>query len=136
METPITDRLTIREGMEELTPLRILTLYRRAPLARRLADPARVQQMFEASSFVLSAWDGTHLVGLARVMTDGVLFSYLCDLAVEPDVQGLGVGGALMAEVLRRCKGTELLLRDSEVAAHFYEKTGFARVGNAWVMKA
>ena len=113
MDSSLTERLSIRTGMEGLTPNRILTLYRRAPLARRVADPARVQQMFEASSLVLTAWDGVHLVGFARVMTDGVLFSYLVDLAVEPDVQGLGVGRALVDAVLKRCKGTELLLRDS-----------------------
>lgn len=132
----LAERLTLREGLDGLTPSRILTLYRRAPLYRRISDPKKVQQMFEASSFVLSAWEGGHLVGVARVMTDGVLFSYLCDLAVEPDVQGLGIGRALIDGVLERCKGTELVLRDSDLSARFYEKLGFARVGNAWVIRA
>ncbi len=136
MDTALTERLTIREGLEGLTPNRILTMYRRAPLTRRVADPRKVQQMFEASSFVLTAWDGNNLVGLARVMSDGVLFSYLCDLAVEPDVQGLGIGRALIDAVLKKCKGTELLLRDSDISTRFYEKLGFERVGNAWTIHA
>jgi ribosomal protein S18 acetylase RimI-like enzyme len=67
------------------------------------------------------------------VLTDGVHVSYLCDLAVEPDVQGLGVGKRLVERVLERCAGTELVLRDSSLSAGFYERLGFTRVENAWV---
>ncbi len=135
MATATKHPLVLREGLEGLTPNRIITLYRRAPLYRPVADPAKVQHMYEMASFVLSAWHGTRLVGVARVMTDGVLFSYLCDLAVEPDVQGVGIGRALIDGVLERCKGTELLLRDSDLSARFYEKLGFRRIGNAWGVK-
>ncbi len=136
MEPRKTEALTLREGLDGLTPSRIVTLYRRAPLYRAVADPAKVQKMYENASFVLSAWHGKRLVGVARVMTDGVLFSYLCDLAVEPDVQGVGIGRALIDGVLERCKGTELLLRDSDMSVRFYEKLGFKRVGNAWGINA
>ena len=88
--------LDIREGLEGLTPARIITLYRRAPLLRPVSDPERIWSMFENASLVLTAWHGGQLVGIARVLTDGVLYSYLCDLAVEPDVQRLGVGKALI----------------------------------------
>ncbi len=126
----------IREGLEGLTPARIATLYRRAPLLRPAGDPGQVWKMFENASLVLTAWRNGHLVGIARVLTDGVLYSYLCDLAVEPDVQGHGVGKALIGEVLRRCKGTDLLLRDSDISAGYYAHLGFDRVENAWVRRA
>lgn len=128
--------LVIREGLEGLTPARIATLYRRAPLLRPVGDPKKVWKMFEQASVVLTAWRNDHLVGIARVMTDGVLYSYLCDLAVEPDVQGLGVGKTLIHEVLQRCKGTELLLRDSDISSGYYAHLGFHRVGNAWMRQA
>ncbi|GIV61612.1 MAG: hypothetical protein KatS3mg044_0478 [Rhodothermaceae bacterium] len=128
--------IEIREGLDGLTPARIVTLYRRAPLLRYVDDPERVWEMFERSSLVLTAWHRGHLVGIARVLTDGVLTSYLCDLAVEPDVQGLGIGKKLIDEVLRRCKGTELVLRDSDLSATFYEHLGFERVRNAWMHRA
>ncbi len=132
------DRIDIelREGLEGLTPARITTLYRRAPLLRPVSDRARIWQMFEQASLVLTAWYKGELVGIARVLTDGVLFSYLCDLAVEPDVQRLGVGKTLINEVLERCKGTELSLRDSDISAGYYAHLGFERVENAWVRKA
>ncbi len=128
--------LEIREGLEGLTPARIITLYRRAPLLRPVSDPERIWTMFEHASLVLTAWHGSQLVGIARVLTDGVLYSYLCDLAVEPDVQRLGVGKALIYEVFDRCKGTELALRDSDISAGYYAHLGFKRVENAWVRKA
>ena len=124
--------LEIREGLDGLTPARILTLYRRAPLLRPVSDPQKVWQMFEQSTLVLTAWHDNQLVGIARVLSDGVIHSYLCDLAVEPDVQRLGVGKALINQVFDRCQGTELLLRDSDISTGFYAYLGFKRVSNAW----
>ena len=129
------DDLEIREGLDGLTPARIMTLFRRAPLLRPVSDPERIWTMFESASLVLTAWNGSQIVGIARVLTDGVLFSYLCDLAVEPDVQRLGVGKRLINEILDRCKGPELLLRDSDISAGYYAHLGFKRVENTWVRR-
>ncbi len=126
-------QVQIREGLGGLTPARIATLYRRAPLLRPTGDRAAIERMFEASSLVISAWHGERLVGLARVLSDGVLFSFLCDLAVEPDVQGYGIGKKLIDEVLTRCEGTELVLRDSDISSGFYQRLGFRRVENGWM---
>lgn len=135
IDTAALQQIEIREGTEGLTPSRVATLYRRAPLLRPTSDREALHRMYEQSQLVLSAWLGERLVGLARVLTDGVLFSVLCDLAVEPDVQGLGLGKRLMEEVKARCAGTELLLRDSDFSAGFYPRLGFERVENAWVKK-
>ncbi len=128
--------LTLRDTLDGLTPARIATLYRRAPLLRKTDNPDRLRQAFEASSLVLTLWEADRLVGLARVLTDGVQTAYLCDLAVEPDVQGAGVGKRLIDEVLARCEGTELVLRDSNLSTGFYERLGFEPVDNAWVRRA
>ncbi len=130
------EKLEFREGLEGLTPARIITLFRRAPLLRAVDDPQRVWQMYENASLVLTVWYEGQLAGIARVLTDGVLHSYLCDLAVEPDVQRLGVGRALVEALLERCKGTELVLRDSDISSGFYERMGFRRVENAWMRAA
>ncbi len=125
----------IREGLEGLTPARIVTLYRRAPLNRPYQNPDRVWSMFESSTYVFTAWQNDNVVGIARVLSDGVLQSYLCDLAVEPDVQRSGVGKALLNRILETCRGTELVLRDSNLSASFYEYLGFQRVENAWLIR-
>ena len=136
-DVPPIHNLEIREGLEGLSPARIATLYRRAPLLRRPVDnPARLWEMFTQSTLVLTAWNGGNLVGIARILSDGALFSYLCDLAVEPDVQGLGVGKRLIDEVLKRCAGTELIVRDSDISSRFYAHLGFTQVDNAWIKRS
>lgn len=130
------DTLTLRDTLDGLTPARIATLYRRAPLLRQTDSAERIERAFANSSLVLSLWDGERLVGLARVLTDGVAVAYLCDLAVEPDVQGAGVGKRLVDEVLARVEGAELVLRDSSLSTGFYNRLGFEAVGNAWVRRA
>ncbi|MEO0558064.1 MAG: GNAT family N-acetyltransferase [Bacteroidota bacterium] len=130
------DALTLRDDLEGLTAARIATLYRRAPLLRQTDDPDALLRSFQNSSIVLTLWSSDRLVALARVLTDGEQVSYLCDLAVEPDVQGAGVGKRLIDEVLTRCAGTELVLRDSNLSSGFYEHLGFASVENAWVRTA
>lgn len=133
MEPAAQDRFVLREGLQGLTPSRIATLYRRAALLRQTDSAQQLERAYERSGLVLSVWEGDRLVGVARVLTDGVQVSYLCDLAVEPDVQGSGIGRMLIDEVMERCKGTELVLRDSNLSFGFYEHLGFTPVDNGWV---
>ncbi|NNF56997.1 MAG: GNAT family N-acetyltransferase [Rhodothermaceae bacterium] len=133
---PESTDITLREGLDGLTPARIATLYRRAPLLRQTDNADQLQQAFEATQLVLSAWQADRLIGLARVLTDGVQVAYLCDLAVEPDVQGLGIGKQLINEVMARCEGAELVLRDSNLSTGFYEHLGFQPIENGWVHQA
>lgn len=128
--------LTLRDTLEGLTPARIATLYRRAPLLRKTDNPDRLWKAFQDSSLVLTLWERDRLVGLARVLTDGVQSAYLCDLAVEPDVQGAGVGKRLIDEILDRLAGVELVLRDSNLSSGFYERLEFEAVENAWSRRA
>ncbi len=132
----IEESLQIREGLEGLTASNIATLYRRAPLNRRTTRPKDIWSMYQSSSLVVSAWWEDRLVGIARVLSDGIEHSFLCDLAVEPDVQRLGVGRKLLKEVREATKGTDLMLRDSQIQSQYYAKAGFSKVQNAWMMKA
>lgn len=129
-------QVEIKEGLEGLTPASIATLYRRAPLLRQFADLGELWEAYEKSSLVLTAWYQGRLVGVARVLTDGALFSYLCDLAVEPDVQRLGIGRTLIDEIITKCQGTDIVLRDSSGSTSYYPKIGFKKAGNAWVRSA
>jgi GNAT superfamily N-acetyltransferase len=132
----MSDAIEIRDTLDGLTPGRIATLYRRAPLLRQTDDPDRLRESFEKSNLVLSAWLGDRLVGLARVLTDGYQVSYLCDLAVEPDIQGSGLGKRLIDAVLERVAGTELVLRDSNLSTGFYAHLGFEPIENGWVRQS
>jgi len=70
-------------------------------------------------------------IGLQFVLDEG----YVSNVAVRPDCRGRGVGSALVAELLRRCRERELAfvtleVRESNAAARaLYEKHGFRAVG-------
>jgi len=54
----------------------------------------------------------------------------ICFLAADPDGQGKGTGGALLAELARREAGkTIYLYTDENCTYQFYERKGFRRVG-------
>lgn len=50
------------------------------------------------------------LLGLARVITDGLTIADLQDLLVRPAAQGAGVGGALLESLLHRVKDIRQLV--------------------------
>ncbi|KUP27435.1 GNAT family N-acetyltransferase [Kocuria rhizophila] len=56
--------------------------------------------MIRNAWLVISAWDAGELVGLVRVVGDGVTVAYIQDLLVHPAHQRQGTGRALLTEVL------------------------------------
>lgn len=52
------------------------------------------------NSLCFGAYDKAgQLLGMARVVTDGAVFAYLCDVVVDPDSRGKGIGKALLSAV-------------------------------------
>ena len=66
-------------------------------------------------------------VAYARVLTDGVTFAWLCDVFVDPDVRGLGVGVALIEGVIADLEplGLRRIMLSTADAHGLYEKFGF-----------
>ncbi|CDK00379.1 Acetyltransferase, GNAT family protein [Microbacterium sp. C448] len=67
-------------------------------------------------------------VAYARVVTDGVTFAWLCDVFVDPEVRGEGVGIGLIAGVVAALEplGLRRILLATADAHGLYEKFGFA----------
>lgn len=98
------------------------TAYTDGPMASRLPEAIR------NSTYMVSAWDGDMLVGLARVLSDEVAIFYLQDLLVHPDHQGQGIGKALLQDCLDRFRHVRmkiLLTDDRPEQLRFYETMGF-----------
>lgn len=62
--------------------------------------PDRLVRAMANSSRVLSAWDGTRLVGLLRALDDGETVAFLHYLLVDPAYQGRHIGAELMQRML------------------------------------
>jgi GNAT superfamily N-acetyltransferase len=67
-------------------------------------------------------------VAYARVVTDGVTFAWLCDVFVDPEVRGAGVGVGLIEGVVAAWEplGLRRILLATADAHGLYEKFGFA----------
>ena len=52
------------------------------------------------SLFCVSIYHMDKLVGLGRIVGDGVLFFYISDVLVSPHMKGHGIGKTLMKEIL------------------------------------
>lgn len=62
--------------------------------------PQDFRAMYDAASHAFSAWEGDRLVGVVRVVGDGVTIAHVQDLLVHPDAQRRGIGSHLLQLVL------------------------------------
>ena len=87
-----------------------------------------IQQALSKSDFIISAKTNNLIIGMARLITDGVQ-ALIMDVIVHPDYQGKGIGKGLMERIMQYLENTytqmvvNLTTHDSNVG--FYEKLGF-----------
>ena len=105
-------------------------LYRAAPLGDKNA--ADLQVVFGNSMFCCFAYDGNRLVGAGRVLADGRDCAYLCDIAVLPSHQGLGLGKEIVAKLVAQSKShAKIILYAVPGREPLYAKFGFLRMRTA-----
>lgn len=91
-----------------------------------------------ASSLCFSVLDGPRQIGFARVVTDQATFAWLCDVFVDEDRRGQGIGRTLLAAVTGdpRLEGLKrtVLVTDSPA---FYTSFGFAPIDRPerWMLR-
>ena len=112
----------------------IAALYRAAPLYRPVDDVPRIAATYAGSNVVITAWNDDRLVGILRGWTDGAYDGYVCDLAVLPELQGQGVGRALLDECRTTWVNVTWVLRASTVALEYYQHLGWSAIDNGWML--
>ncbi|MEO7042293.1 MAG: GNAT family N-acetyltransferase [Gemmatimonadaceae bacterium] len=83
----------------------------------------------------IGAWDGGRLVGVARVLSDGYMFSALTDIIVDPEYQRLGIGRSLMDRALKAAPDARLLIDAHPECVGFFNHLGCDRGSAGFVMK-
>ncbi|MFD2211855.1 GNAT family N-acetyltransferase [Virgibacillus halophilus] len=77
-----------------------------------------LQQAIEQSLEVISAWSGEELIGLIRVVGDGLTIIYIQDILVLHACQNQGIATQLMQQVLQKYKNVRqkvLLTEDARM---------------------
>lgn len=105
-------------------------LYKVAPLGEKPADNLKV--VYGNSLFKCFVYSGTELIGVGRALADGVDCSYICDVAVHPDYQGLGVGKNIVQKLRDLSEGhKKIILYANPGKEGFYKKLGFNPMNTA-----
>src|SRR5262245_20912180 len=80
----------------------VIELYRASTLGERrpLEDRERMKLMLRNANLVVTAWEESQLVGIARSVSDFSFCTYLSDLAVRNTHQKQGIG----QELIRRTR--------------------------------
>jgi len=116
---------------EFLGLLDVSTLAERRPVD----DLECIRGMLENSNLIVSAWDGSKLVGIARSITDFHYACYLSDLAVDLSYQRQGIGLKLQQitqdQLQSHCK---LILISAPSANDYYPNIGYQSSDRCWVL--
>jgi predicted GNAT family N-acyltransferase len=117
-----------RPAVEEFIALRLM-------MGWGAIDEATARQTIDNATFTVCMRRNGRLLGLARVVGDGVLYFYISDVIVHPDLQGGGHGMTLMNAVVAYLKraakpGATIALVPTKGRESFYERVGFVRCPN------
>ena len=105
-------------------------LYRIAPLGIKSADDLEI--VFTNSKFKCFVFKENNLVGVGRALADGLDCSYIADVAVHPDYQGIGIGKKIIENLIEQSKGhKKIILYANPGKEGFYAKLGFKKMNTA-----
>jgi ribosomal protein S18 acetylase RimI-like enzyme len=105
-------------------------LYKIAPHGDKKPEDLKIA--FSNSRYKCFVFDHEKLIGVGRALADGVDCSYLCDVAVHPDYQGIGLGKEIINKLKEFSAGhKKIILYANPGKEGFYKKLGFRRMRTA-----
>ncbi|MGE6259264.1 GNAT family N-acetyltransferase [Heyndrickxia sporothermodurans] len=91
-------------------------------------DLNQLQQALKNSLYVLSVWENEQLIGLTRVVGDGLTILYIQDILVLNNYQNQGIATEMMKKIIEKYNDVRqkvLLTEEAPDVRHFYQKNGF-----------
>jgi len=123
-------KLTWKYDQENINWKELSNLYRIAPLGEKKAE--NLQKAFVNSMFKCFVFDSSTLIGVGRALADGIDCSYICDVAVHPEWQGIGLGKEIIEKLTVLSKDhKKIILYTNPGKEGFYKKLGFSRMNTA-----
>jgi GNAT superfamily N-acetyltransferase len=121
-----TDPPAIRRG-DRVTPAEYRSLLAAVKWRPPEQDDVAVTSALDVTWNVTARTSDGGLIGLARVLDDGLLYASIWDVIVHPERQRTGIGRALLAAVLEQTAGRRLVSLVSTAAGEaLYRSVGFA----------
>lgn len=93
--------------------------------------PEALRRSFEQSQHVAFARDGDRLIGMARLLSDGVCNAYLLDVWTSSNYRRQGIASAMIGRLLDQVPGQHVGLQTDDAQA-FYESLGFRSQPEFW----
>ena len=90
-----------------------------------------LRRSFQQSQHVAIAWDEERVVGMARLLSDGVCNAYLVDVWTASSHRRRGVGSAMVKRLLEQVPGQHVGLQTDD-AQQFYASLGFEPQPESW----
>jgi predicted GNAT family acetyltransferase len=88
-------------------------------------SPSALRRSFERSQHVAFARDGARVVGMARLLSDGVCNAYLLDVWTFSPYRRRGIASTLVRMLMEQVPGQHVGLQTDEAQA-LYASLGFA----------
>jgi len=89
-------------------------------------SPGALRRSFEQSQHVVFARDGDRVVGMARLLSDGVCNAYLLDVWTSAPFRRQGIATQMVSHLAARVPGQHIGLQTDD-AGGFYAALGFER---------
>ena len=90
-----------------------------------------LRRSFENSQHVALAWDDGRLVGMARLLSDGVCNAYLLDVWTASRYRRQGIASGMIRRILEAVPGQHVGLQTDD-AHEFYSSLGFRPQPEFW----
>jgi len=120
------DSLTMRRA-DRVTPAEYRTLVAAVGWRAVTQADGELEAALKISWNVTARTPDGQLIGLARVLDDGVLYASVWDILVAPERQRRGIGRALLGAVLEQTSGRRLVsLIATPAGEALYRSVGFA----------
>ena len=88
-----------------------------------------LKRVFDGTWCWITAYQDEDIVGVGRLLSDGVLYALICDIIVTPDHQNKGIGSAILKELVKKCQKADIKriwLFAAPGKVGFYKKNGFS----------
>ncbi|MCC5894189.1 MAG: GNAT family N-acetyltransferase [Alkalibacterium sp.] len=113
----------------EITMDDLLSLYSSVGWSAYTDHPDKMAKLLSGAVNLISAWDGDHLVGLVRALSDNASIVYVQDILVHPEFQRKGIGRHLLDSLLKdyaHIRQIVLMTDNTEKTKAFYQSLGFS----------